>query len=127
MVITFFSNCPPPPPPTTTNVETELVRLEDIADNCNDNIFTQDVTINLPRITTQIDDIETNLSRSNENSHVTSSTTNKKSTPSRVSFRLNPDGTRVSISRPALPTNHQSPLVKSLRRVRNSKSKVFNL
>jgi hypothetical protein len=49
----------------------------------------------------------------NENPRASSSTT-----PSRISFRLNPDGTRVSISRPPLPTNPQSPLLSSLRRVR---------
>jgi hypothetical protein len=33
---------------------------------------------------------------------------------------MNPDGTRVSISRPPLPTTRQSPLKSSLRRVRKS-------
>ena len=47
------------------------------------------------------------------------SSTNEKTTvtPSRVSYRTNPDGTRVSISRPALPINHSSSL-SSTRRVR---------
>jgi len=38
---------------------------------------------------------------------------------------MNPDGTRVSISRPPLPTNHQSPLVNALRRVKIIKFKFF--
>jgi hypothetical protein len=74
------------PSPPTSNIEPT-----------NDQILTQD---ELP-ITT----------RTNENPGASSSTT-----PSRISFRLNPDGTRVSISRPPLPTNPQSPLLSSLRR-----------
>ncbi len=47
-----------------------------------------------------------------------SSTTNEKpTTPVRVSYRTNPDGSRVSISRPPLSTNHRSSLI-SLRRVK---------
>lgn len=57
----------------------------------------------------------------NDTQPLISSTTNEKTititttTPARVSYRNNPDGSRVSISRPAISTNHQSPL----RRVRN--------
>ncbi|UJR26744.1 hypothetical protein I4U23_008059 [Adineta vaga] len=46
------------------------------------------------------------------------STTNEKSTitPARISYRTNPDGSRVSISRPALPSAHQqSPLISTRR------------
>ena len=59
-------------------------------------------------------DVSPKSTENNENSCENSSTT-----PSRISFRLNPDGSRVSISRPPLPTNLQSPLSNSLRRVRN--------
>ncbi|CAF2651683.1 unnamed protein product [Rotaria sp. Silwood2] len=58
---------------------------------------------------------EFEIDRTNEEQNVTSSTTNER-TPARISFRMNPDGTRVSISRPALPTNRQSPFFSSLRR-----------
>jgi len=55
----------------------------------------------------------------NDTQPLISSTTNEKIiTPARISYRTNPDGSRVSISRPPLPINHQSPLI-SLRRVRN--------
>ena len=60
----------------------------------------------------------TEINSSNRASCVTSSTTNAR-TPSRMSFRMNPDGSRVRVSRPPLPTNHQSPLANALRRVRN--------
>jgi hypothetical protein len=48
------------------------------------------------------------------------STTSEKSTittPARITYRTNPDGSRVSISRPPLQTNRPSSLT-SLRRVR---------
>jgi hypothetical protein len=55
----------------------------------------------------------------NDTQPLISSTTNEKViTPARISYRTNPDGSRISISRPPLPINHQSPLI-SLRRVRN--------
>ena len=38
---------------------------------------------------------------------ISSATNEKEITPTRISYRMNPDGTRVSISRPPLPTNHQ--------------------
>ncbi|CAF5031868.1 unnamed protein product, partial [Rotaria sp. Silwood1] len=34
----------------------------------------------------------------------------------RITYRMNPDGTRVSISRPPLPTNRQSSCFSSLHR-----------
>jgi len=40
-----------------------------------------------------------------------------RATPSRIQIRTNPDGTRVSISRPLLQPNQESPLTTSLRRV----------
>lgn len=58
------------------------------------------------------------IEQSNEGQNVTSSTTNERATPVRMSYRMNPDGTRVSISRPLLPTSRQSPRLNSLRRVR---------
>ncbi|CAF4218834.1 unnamed protein product, partial [Rotaria magnacalcarata] len=63
--------------------------------------------------------IELEIDQSHEEQNVTSSTTNERTTtttPVRMSYRLNPDGTRVTISRPLLPTSRQSPLVTSLRR-----------
>jgi type IV secretory pathway ATPase VirB11/archaellum biosynthesis ATPase len=55
----------------------------------------------------------------NDTQPLISSTTNEKiTTPARISYLTNPDGSRISISRPPLSTNHQSPLT-SLRRVRN--------
>jgi hypothetical protein len=48
---------------------------------------------------------------------ISSTTSEKPTTPARISYRTNPDGSRVSISRPPLPTNHRSPLI-SLRRVK---------
>ncbi|CAF0967638.1 unnamed protein product [Adineta steineri] len=53
----------------------------------------------------------------NDTQTVIPTITNEKTTitPARLSFRTNPDGSRVSISRPPLPTNHQSPL-RSFRR-----------
>jgi hypothetical protein len=53
-----------------------------------------------------------------ETQHFIPSTTRDRTTPVRISFRLNPDGSRVSLSRPPLPTDHRSPLANSLRRVR---------
>ncbi|CAF0732463.1 unnamed protein product [Adineta ricciae] len=54
----------------------------------------------------------------NDSQPLIPSSTNEKTTvtPSRVSYRTNPDGTRVSISRPALPINYSSSLT-STRRV----------
>ncbi|CAF0893860.1 unnamed protein product [Rotaria sordida] len=59
--------------------------------------------------------IEIEIDRLNEERNVTSSTTNER-TPARISYRTNPDGTQVRISRPPLPTNRQSPFFSSLRR-----------
>ncbi|CAF3607953.1 unnamed protein product [Rotaria sp. Silwood1] len=53
--------------------------------------------------------------RTNGEQNVSSSTTNER-TPARITYRMNPDGTRVSISRPPLPTNRQSSCFSSLRR-----------
>ncbi len=64
----------------------------------------------------------------NDTQPLISSATNEKTTttttPVRISYRMNPDGSRVSISRPPLPINHQSPLT-SLRRVRNHFLSLF--
>ena len=46
--------------------------------------------------------------------------TTEKTTPARVSYRMNPDGSRVSISRRPSTTGHRSPLI-SLQRVRFEK------
>lgn len=43
----------------------------------------------------------------------------EKTTPVRVSYRMNPDGSRVSISRPGVTSTHASPMA-ALRRVRLS-------
>lgn len=82
-------------PPTCVNTETR--------DN---NVFTQDESCELATTTVQANEDDPHTANAR--------------TPSRISFRLNPDGTRVSISRPALPTNAQSPPLHSLRRVRSS-------
>jgi hypothetical protein len=52
-----------------------------------------------------------------ESQHVPASTCIDKTTPVRVSYRMNPDGSRVSISRPPLNSSYPSPLI-SLNRVR---------
>ncbi len=98
-------------------MEKESNQSENIIDNHNDNILTQDEMDPLSTVT-RTNDIEIEIDRSNETQRVSSSTTNDKTTPSRISFRMNPDGTRVSISRPPLTTNRQSPLINALRRVR---------
>jgi len=97
-------------PPTTTNVEKE----SNVIDNHIDSLLTQDETDQLPT-TTRTNGLENENNRSNEIQDDTSSTTNERTTPSRISYRMNPDGTRVSISKPPLPTNPQSPLI-NLRR-----------
>jgi hypothetical protein len=62
--------------------------------------------------------IETENTRTDDDmSTVSNATTTDRSTPTRISFRLNPDGTRVSVSRPSLQINAQSPAVDLLRRV----------
>ncbi len=86
--------------PPTSSVINNTENVSNTNENFNDNIFTQDENNQLPT-TPQMNDSEIEINRSNE-----------KPTPSRISFRMNPDGTRVSISRPPLPTNP------SLRRVR---------
>jgi len=49
---------------------------------------------------------------------ISSTTSEKPTTPARISYRLNPDGSRISLSRPPLSsTHHQSPTTSS-RRVR---------
>jgi hypothetical protein len=75
------------------------------------------VFLDLLHITNENSNTEIEIHRLNETQHITSTTINDKPTPSRISYRTNPDGTRVSISRPPLPTNRQSPLLSSLRRV----------
>jgi hypothetical protein len=86
--------------PPTSSVINNTENVSNTNENFNDNIFTQDENHQLPT-TPQMNDSEIEINRSNE-----------KPTPSRISFRMNPDGTRVSISRPPLPTNP------SLRRVK---------
>jgi hypothetical protein len=108
----------------TINVEKESNQSEHIINNHNDNILTQDEIDPLPTII-RTNNIEIEINQLNEIQHVSSSTTTNKTTPSRISFRMNPDGTRVSISRPPLPTNHQSPLVNALRRVKKLNLKFF--
>lgn len=56
----------------------------------------------------------------NETQPLISSTTgDRPTTPARISYRRNPDGSLVSISRPVLTGSHQSP-IRSLRRVSSS-------
>lgn len=116
---------------------------EGLSDTVMSNLFAQDeasqqeihlpvVKLHLPTIIIEDYSNENEKNRPNEMSQssqlsndqndsqpLIASSTNEKTTitPSRVSYRTNPDGTRVSISRPALPINHPSPLA-STRRVR---------
>lgn len=53
----------------------------------------------------------------NESQPVLPSISVDKTTPVRISYRTNPDGSRVGISRPLLISSHPSPLI-SLNRVR---------
>ena len=53
----------------------------------------------------------------NESQPVLPSISVDKTTPVRISYRTNPDGSRVGISRPTLTSSHPSPLI-SLSRVR---------
>ncbi|CAF1288080.1 unnamed protein product [Adineta steineri] len=69
-----------------------------------------DETVNTDANENSNTEIEINLS------NITSVTPKETITPSRLSFRLNPDGSRVGISRPPLPTNRQSPSISFLRR-----------
>jgi hypothetical protein len=134
--IVTTTNVSSPPPPTTIEKESSCQipdRTENTTDNGNDIvpscIFTQDETNhynNIPTTTTTLtNEASAPVSVVNENSNeinqlngaapVTSSTITER-TLSRMSYRMNPDGTRVSISRPPLPTTPQSPLISSLRR-----------
>lgn len=92
-------------PPTHVNSDSNIGPASPIVttETRTDSVFTQD----------EIRELPTTIQTNENDAH----TTNRR-TPARVTFRMNPDGTRVSISRPALPTNAQSPLVNSLRRVR---------
>ncbi|CAF3350494.1 unnamed protein product [Rotaria socialis] len=104
---------------TTDVTSSQLLTLDET--NQHDNIPITTVTrtdVDLPVVSAT--NIELEIDQSHEEQNVTSSTTNERTTttttPVRMSYRLNPDGTRVTISRPLLPTSRQSPLVTSLRR-----------
>ncbi|CAF1179361.1 unnamed protein product [Adineta steineri] len=108
-------------PSTTNNVEQDtshqnLNNSENTPIDHN-NISTTaqaDETVNFDTNENSNTEIEINLS--NETQNITSVTPKETITPSRLSFRLNPDGSRVGISRPPLPTNRQSPSISFLRR-----------
>jgi len=70
-------------------------------------------------ISTNMDVLESSQFSNDQNDSqpVPSSTITERMTPSRISYRMNPDGTRVSISRPSPAPGHRSPLI-SLQRAR---------
>jgi hypothetical protein len=60
-----------------------------------------------------------------EPEQINPSTNNDKTTPVRISYRMNPDGSRVSISRPPLTPSHPSPL-RTINRVRHISMDVYS-
>lgn len=71
-------------------------------------------------ISTNMDVLESSQFSNDQNDSqpVSSSIMTERTTPSRISYRMNPDGTRVSISRLSPAPGHRSPLI-SLQRVRS--------
>jgi len=97
---------PPPPPPVVNQVEEPVQTIESQSSQLtNDQSDTQPVISSTTTITTA-DKLNT--------------------TPSRISYRRNPDGSLVSISRPRLSANPQTP-TSVLRRVKYNLSIVFFL
>ncbi|CAF1328237.1 unnamed protein product, partial [Adineta ricciae] len=85
----------------------DIYTQDEVHQNHNTSIAAQ-ANEDLPSTSNGNCDMEVDMDRSNNNASIVSTTTKDKGTPSRLSVRFNPDGSRVKISKPPLPTNRQS-------------------